>query len=66
MGLKFREVIGMINEAIQKACNYNETLNQREYDELLKDAKISGFQGREACDAIATAVVKRQQFLLQH
>lgn len=46
----------MINEAIKKACNYNETLNQREYDELLKAAKISGFQGREACDAIATAL----------
>lgn len=56
----------MINEAIKKACNYNEMLDKYEYDELLKAAKTSGFQGGEAWDAIATAVVNRQQFLLKH
>ena len=56
----------MINEAIKKACNYNEMLNKHEYDEPLKAAKTSDFQGSEAWDAIATAVVKRQRFLLKH
>lgn len=56
----------MINEAIKKACNYNEMLNKHEYNELLKAEKTSDFQGSEAWDVIATAVVKRQQFLLKH
>lgn len=51
----------MIDEAIKKAFDYNATLSQREYDELLKYAKIYNSQGREACDAIATALANNSR-----
>lgn len=47
--------MSLLSKAIYKAQN-NEYLSSMEYDELLKWGKISGGTGKEACDAIATAL----------
>lgn len=44
-----------LEQAIYKAKSYDGTLDQEEYDLLLRWAKLTGSEGRQACDALAEA-----------
>lgn len=50
-----KDMNSTLSSAIYKAQKYDAFLNQNEYNELMKWAKISCSEGREACKALATA-----------